>query len=137
MPGGFLIAYYNDNKITGFVSGTTGTCSIYKVLVFKHPFSLSLILFKSFLSFQAPTKISDMLTYVETLEIKKYFQQFNQDSTLSEILENDVSRKTNFSQISHGMQQNMSMQNISIINRKFPTNFTQPPQYIFNYLLCL
>ena len=35
------------------------------------------------------------------------------------------------------MQQNMSMQNISIVNRKFPTNFTQPPQYIFNYLLCL
>ena len=26
------------------------------------------------------------------------------------------------------MQQNMSMQNISIVNRKFPTNFTQPPQ---------
>lgn len=35
------------------------------------------------------------------------------------------------------MQQNMSMQNISIVNRKFPTNFTQPPQYIFNYLLRL
>lgn len=63
LPGGILIACYNENRITGFVSGTTGADSIYKSLIFKHPFALALVLLKSMFSIKKIKRIIETVKY--------------------------------------------------------------------------
>jgi hypothetical protein len=69
-----------------------------KPAVIAHPpsFNLYQTYFKSVLTFEAPVNINSILGFVGSMEIKKYLSGFNQESTLDEVLNNEIPQKSNF-----------------------------------------
>ena len=61
-------------------------------------FNLYQSYFKDILTFEAPQSINSIMGFVASLEIKKYLSSFNPDSTLEEVLYNDIPNKTQFDQ---------------------------------------
>lgn len=60
-------------------------------------FNLYQLYFKDFLTFTAPTFGEGLISFVQSIEIKKYLEQQSMDKTLEEILEEDIANKKNFS----------------------------------------
>lgn len=65
-----------------------------------HPpsFNLYQYYFKSILTFEAPKHISGIMEFVNSSEIKKYLNRFDQESTLEEVLYNQIPNKQQFDQ---------------------------------------
>ncbi|MDD4975212.1 MAG: hypothetical protein PHY93_12715 [Bacteriovorax sp.] len=69
-----------------------------KPAMIAHPPSFNLYqnYFKNILTFEAPKRVNDVLGFVESLEVKKYLSSFNPNSTLEEVLYNEIPNKTQF-----------------------------------------
>ncbi|MBC7539852.1 MAG: hypothetical protein H7281_13605 [Bacteriovorax sp.] len=71
-----------------------------KPAMIAHPPSFNLYqnYFKNILTFEAPQSINAIIGFVGSVEVKKYLNSFNPDSTLEEVLYNEIPNKTNFEQ---------------------------------------
>ncbi|MGZ3787434.1 MAG: hypothetical protein ACXVLQ_02860 [Bacteriovorax sp.] len=71
-----------------------------KPAMIAHPPSFNLYqnYFKDILTFEAPKKISSILPFVESAEIKKYLGRFDPESTLENVLYNEIPKQNQFDQ---------------------------------------
>lgn len=71
-----------------------------KPAIIAHPPSFNLYqnYFKNILTFEAPQSVKSILGFIKSLEIKKYLSNFDPDSTLEEILYNEIPNKAQFSE---------------------------------------
>lgn len=72
-----------------------------KPAMIAHPASFNLyqVYFKDFLTFEAPTKIEDIITFSEVSEIKKYLRSLDKESTFDEELFKNLPQKDHFSRM--------------------------------------
>ncbi len=72
-----------------------------KPAMIAHPASFNLyqLYFKQFLTFEAPTKIVDILKFTEVLEVKNYLKKFNSNSTINEALYNHLPKNAEFEEM--------------------------------------
>lgn len=72
-----------------------------KPAMIAHPASFNLyqVYFKDFLTFEAPTKIEDIITFSEVSEIKKYLSSLDKESTFDEELFKNLPQKDHFSRM--------------------------------------
>lgn len=91
-PGFNSNELYSDLELIHFL--------LRKPAIIAHPPSFNLYqqYFKNILTFEAPQTINAILGFVESVEIKEYLGTFNPDSTLEEILYNEIPNKTQFTQ---------------------------------------
>lgn len=71
-----------------------------KPAIIAHPPSFNLYqnYFKTILTFEAPQSIRGISEFITSSEVKKYLNSFNQDSTLEEVLYNEIPNKEKFGQ---------------------------------------
>ena len=71
-----------------------------KPAMIAHPASFNLYqtYFKKILTFEAPQGLSEIQGFIESLEIKNYLSNFEQNQTLESVLYNEIPNKTNFEQ---------------------------------------
>ncbi len=71
-----------------------------KPAMIAHPPSFNLYqhYFKGILTFEAPKNIGGIIDFVNSVEIKKYLNRFNQEATLEEVLYNQIPKKSQFDQ---------------------------------------
>lgn len=69
-----------------------------KPAMLAHPASFNLyqMYFKTFLTFEAPVKLGDILRFTEIREVKSYLQLFNPESTMNEALFEELPKKDQF-----------------------------------------
>lgn len=69
-----------------------------KPAMLAHPASFNLyqMYFKTFLTFEAPTKLSEIVKFTEVREVKSYLQLFNPESTMTEALYTELPKKEQF-----------------------------------------
>jgi hypothetical protein len=72
-----------------------------KPVIIAHPASFNLYqnYFKEFLTFEAPKKIGDIVTFIETPEIKTFLAEYDFNLTLDEVLYNEMPTKTNLKEL--------------------------------------
>ena len=72
-----------------------------KPAMIAHPASFNLYqqYFKNFLTFEAPTKIQEILKFSEVPEVKKYLNNFDNTSTFNEIFYKYIPEKAEFSEM--------------------------------------
>lgn len=72
-----------------------------KPAMIAHPASFNLyqVYFKDFLTFEAPTKIEDIILYSEVNEIKKYLGGMNKENTFEEEIYINLPQKDHFSKM--------------------------------------
>jgi hypothetical protein len=71
-----------------------------KPAMIAHPpsFNLYQYYFKSILTFEAPKNIGGIMDFVNSVEIRKYLNRFNQEATLEEVLYNQIPKKSQLDQ---------------------------------------
>jgi hypothetical protein len=72
-----------------------------KPAIIAHPASFNLYqtYFKNILTFEAPVLLRDVVKSTETIEVSKYLSEFDQNSSLDDALNNQLNKKTSFSQM--------------------------------------
>lgn len=84
---------YSDQKLVHYL--------LRKPAIIAHgpSFNLYQEYYKSFLTFSAPTSNKEIISFIENETIKTYLKQFSADSTLEEVLANEIVTKTQLTEM--------------------------------------